>query len=52
MDLGIEQRNAVVTGASRGLGRAVALALASEGANVLAIARKLERLNELLLYDR
>jgi 3-oxoacyl-[acyl-carrier protein] reductase len=47
MDLGIEQRSAVVTGASRGLGRAVALALASEGAHVIAIARNLERLNEL-----
>jgi 3-oxoacyl-[acyl-carrier protein] reductase len=47
MDLGIEERSAVVTGASRGLGRAIALALASEGANVVALARNLERLNEL-----
>ena len=47
MDLGIEERCAVVTGASRGLGRAIALALASEGANVVALARSTERLNEL-----
>ena len=28
-------RNALVTGASRGIGRAIALKLASEGANIL-----------------
>jgi 3-oxoacyl-[acyl-carrier protein] reductase len=44
MDLGIERRQAVVTGASRGLGRAIAWALAAEGARVAAVARNLERL--------
>jgi 3-oxoacyl-[acyl-carrier protein] reductase len=39
MDLELTAKRAVVTGASRGLGRAVALALASEGASVLGIAR-------------
>lgn len=37
----------LVTGASRGIGRAVALALAREGAHVLAIARSIEALEQL-----
>jgi len=47
MDLGIDGRRALVTGASRGLGRAIALSLASEGAKVVAVARNRERLDEL-----
>lgn len=46
MDLSLEGRSAVVTGASRGLGKAVALALAAEGAGVTAVARNIERLRE------
>src|ERR1700676_4760408 len=47
MDLGLEGRRALVTGASRGLGRAIALALAAEGADVVAVARDLGRLSDL-----
>lgn len=40
MDLGIKGRSALVFGGSRGVGRAVAGALAAEGANVAVCARK------------
>ncbi len=39
MDLGINARNALVCGASKGLGRACAEALAREGVNVTIVAR-------------
>ena len=49
MDLGLKRRRAVVTGASRGIGRAIASALAAEGADVIAAARNAQKLQELAL---
>src|ERR1700760_4338711 len=47
MDLGLGGRVGIVTGASRGLGRAAAEALADEGATVVAVARSESALDEL-----
>ncbi len=46
MELNIQGRLAVVTGAGRGIGRATALALAREGADVLICARTREDLEQ------
>jgi 2-deoxy-D-gluconate 3-dehydrogenase len=47
MELDLEGRAAIVTGASRGLGRAAAEALAAEGVHVLAVARTTPDLEKL-----
>jgi 3-oxoacyl-[acyl-carrier protein] reductase len=46
MDLGLEGRVALVMGASRGIGRGIAAALAREGVRVAIASRSLERLEE------
>ncbi|UVA78417.1 SDR family oxidoreductase [Pandoraea commovens] len=45
MDLGIKGRTALVCGASKGLGRACAQALAEAGVNVVIVARTADALN-------
>jgi len=45
MDLGIAGRRALLTGASRGMGRACAMAVAAEGARVTIAARDPEQLD-------
>jgi len=52
LDLGIRGRLALITGASSGLGRACALALAAEGARVAIGARRLDMLEEVAAEAR
>ena len=49
MDLGLTNKVAMVTGASRGLGRAMAHALADEGMHVSVCARTKNTLNEAVI---
>lgn len=44
MDLGLNGKRALVLGASRGLGKAIAQSLAAEGATVFAAARSLDKI--------
>ena len=47
MELGIQGKSALVTGASMGIGRAIALALAHEGVRLAVVARRKKLLEEL-----
>ena len=42
----VSGKNAIVTGASSGLGRQFAICLAEQGANVAIMARRVEKLEE------
>ena len=46
MDLGIQNRNFIITGASRGIGRAITESLLSDGANVCLVARGQDQLKK------
>ncbi len=43
----IEKRVAIVTGASRGIGRAIAICLAADGRHLVGFARNVEQLEDL-----
>jgi len=46
MELGLKGRTAVITGASKGIGKAIAKGLAAEGVNVMLLARGKEVLDQ------
>ena len=48
MDLGLKSKTAVVTGASMGIGRAIAKGLAAEGVRAVAVARRKDLLDRLV----
>lgn len=52
MELGLRDRVCIVIGASRGIGRAVAVRLAGEGADVLLVARGEDALEEVAVECR
>ena len=45
MDLELEGKNAIVTGGSKGIGKAIARELANEGVNIVIAARNKDLLN-------
>ncbi|HIN94602.1 MAG TPA: 3-oxoacyl-[acyl-carrier-protein] reductase [Planctomycetes bacterium] len=46
MQVNLSEKTAIVTGASQGLGKAVALTLAANGARVACVARSVDKLNQ------
>ena len=48
MDLNLEQKNALVCGSTQGIGKAAAIALASEGAKITLVARNESKLKTVI----
>ena len=48
MELGLQNKNALVWGSTQGIGKATAFAFAKEGVNVTLIARNKEMLQEVV----
>ena len=48
MELGLQNKNALVCGSTQGIGRATAISLAKEGANITLMARNEKALKEVL----
>ena len=46
MELGIKGKNVLIVGASKGIGRAIAIGFAQEKANVVAVARTEDLMKE------
>ena len=46
VDLGLSNRVAIITGSSRGIGKAIAYGLAKEGAQVTIVARNIDQLRD------
>ena len=46
MDLNLNDKNALVCGSTAGIGKATAMALATEGVNITLVARNREKLKK------